>query len=84
MYFFCILIYKWIAGRFQDRKSRALLKWMAQKNVQTRAAGIIDSLDDPEKLLANQSNPGHIANRAVVAANVIKTLQQKAAQLNIV
>ena len=57
---------------------------MAQKNVQTRAAGIIDSLDDPEKLLANQSNPGHIANRAVVAANVIKTLQQKAAQLNIV
>ena len=56
---------------------------MAQKNVQTRAAGIIDSLDDPEKLLAIQSNPGHIANRAVVAANVIKTLQQKAAQLNI-
>lgn len=64
--------------------SRALLKWMAQKKAQTRSNGMLDCVDPSQKLHANQSNHSCTAKAAAVAANVIKALQQKAAQLNIV
>lgn len=64
--------------------SQKLLKWIARKTVQTKVKGILDCFDVSKELLANQSNTGHIANKAAVATNVIKALQQKASQLKIV
>ena len=43
----------------------------------------MNCFDASNRILTNQPNTGHTATRAAVAANVIKALQQKAAQLNI-
>jgi hypothetical protein len=78
-----VVIYKFITGRRKDRRTQEVLKWRARTDILTRAKNFINCFDASNRILTNQPNTGHTATRAAVAANVIKALQQKAAQLNI-